>query len=47
MHKLDIGLDKILWDFGMQKDDSIPTRRPAKEKIMCHLVDFAIPADQK
>ena len=43
---------KILWGFEMQTDRQIPARRPdpvliKKKYSTCHLVDFAIPVDQR
>ena len=49
---------KLLWDFNIQTDHLIPTRRPdlmiiyqkekkKKRKRTCKIVDFAVPADQK
>ena len=43
---------KILWDFEIQTDHLIPARRPDlvlinKKKRMCHIVDFAVPADHR
>ena len=46
---------KLLWDFSIQTDHLIPARRPEnnqqkkkkrKEKRICKIVDFAVPADQ-
>ena len=41
---------KLLWDFNIQTDPLIPTRRPdliiiTKKKRICKIVDFAVPAD--
>ena len=53
MHKLKPVLEnvthKILWDFEVQTDHIIPTRRSDlvlidKKKRTSHLVDFAVPA---
>ena len=43
-------IHKILWDFKIQKDHPILSRRPDlvlinKKKITCHLVEFAVPTD--
>ena len=43
---------KLLWDFNIQTDYLIPTRRQDliiinKEKRTCKIVDFAIPADYR
>ena len=43
---------KLLWDFNIQTDPLIPARRPDliiinKEKRICKLVDFAVPADHR
>ena len=42
---------KILWQFDIQMDHSIPHRRPnlvlTNKKKTCHLVDFAIPMDHR
>ena len=40
---------KLLWDFDIQTDHLISTRRPEliiikKKKKMCKIVDFAVPA---
>ena len=34
---------KLLWDFNVQTDHLIPTRRPS----ICKIVDFAVPADHR
>ena len=41
---------KILWDFAVQTDHEIYGRRPdnivvQKDKILCHIIDFACPYD--
>ena len=45
---------KLPWDFNIQADHIIPTRRPdliiitkKKKKITCKIVDFAVPADHR
>ena len=43
---------KILWDFEIQTDCQIFTKRPDpvlinKKKRTCHLVDFDIPGDHR
>ena len=43
---------KLLWDFDVQIDHIISTRRPAliminKKKRTCKIVDFAVPADHR
>ena len=44
---------KLLWDFNIQTDPLIPTRRPdliiinKKKKRTCKIVDFAVPADHR
>ena len=43
---------KLLWDFNIQTDHLIPTRRPDliiinKKKRFCKIVDFAVPADHR
>ena len=43
---------KLLWDFNIQTDHLIPTRRPDliiinKRKRICKIVDFAVPADHR
>ena len=43
---------KLLWDFDIQTDHLISTRRPDliiinKKKRICKIVDFAVPADHK
>ena len=41
-------MPKIFWDFEIQTDPLIPTRRPDLvmiKKRSCWLVDFAVPAD--
>ena len=47
---------KLLWDFNIQTDHSIPARRPdliiinnnkKKKKKICKIVEFAIPADHR
>ena len=44
---------KLLWDFSIQTDHRIPTRRPdliiinKKKKRICKIVDFAVPADHR
>ena len=49
---------KLLWDFNIQTDHLIPARRPnliiinkkkkeKKEKRICKIVDFAVPADHR
>ena len=43
---------KLLWDFDIQTDHLIPTRRPDliiinKIKRTCKIVDFAVPADHR
>ena len=43
---------KLLWDFNMQMDQLIPTRRADliiinKRKRICKIVDFAVPADHR
>ena len=44
---------KLLWDFNIQTDHLIPTRRPdfiiinKKKKRICKIVDFAVPADHR
>ena len=52
MHKLGSVLEnempKILWDFEIQTDHSIPARKPEiglSNKRTQHLVDFAIPTN--
>ena len=56
MHKPESVLEnethKILWDFEIQTDHQIPARRPDlvminKKERICHLVDFAVPADHR
>ena len=42
----------ILWDFNIQTDHLIPSRRPGliiinKKKRICKIVDFAVPADHR
>ena len=49
---LENDLHKLLWDFNMQTDQLIPTRRPdliiiIKKKRICKIVDFAVPADPR
>ena len=46
--------NKLLWDFNIQTDPLIPTRRPdliiikkKKKKRICKIVDFAVPADHR
>ena len=51
------GTHKLLWDFNIQTDHLIPTRRPdliiinqkkkKKKKRNCKIVDFAVPADDR
>ena len=43
---------KLLWDFNIQTDHLIPSRRPDliiinKKKRICKIVDFAVPADHR
>ena len=43
---------KLLWDFNIQTDHLIPTRRPdlkiiKKKKRICKIVDFSVPADHR
>ena len=45
---------KLLWDFDIQTDYLISTRRPdliiinqKKKKKICKIVDFAVPADHR
>ena len=45
---------KLLWDFDIQTDHLISTRRPdliiinkKKKKKICKIVDFAVPADHR
>ena len=43
---------KLLWDFNIQTDHLILARRPDliilnKKKIICKIVDFAVPADRR
>ena len=43
---------KLLWDFSIQTDHLIPSRRPDliiinKRKRICKIIDFAIPADHR
>ena len=41
---------KIVWDFEIQTEHLIPIRRLDPELIkkrICHLVDFAVPADYR
>ena len=43
---------KLLWDFNIQTDYLIPTRRPDliiinEKKRTCKIVDFAVPADHR
>ena len=43
---------KLLWDFNIQTEHLIPTRRPNliiinKKKRTCKIVDFAVPADHR
>ena len=44
---------KLLWDFDIQTDQVISTRRPdliiinKKKKKICKIVDFAVPADHR
>ena len=43
---------KLLWDFNTQTHHLIPARRPDlkiidKEKRICKIVDFAVPADHR
>ena len=43
---------KLIWDFNIQTDHLIPTRRPDlilihKIKGTCKIVDFAVPADHR
>ena len=43
---------KLLWDFNIQTDHLIPSRRPDlviinKRKRICKIVDFAVPADHR
>ena len=45
-------MHKLLWDFNIQTDHLIPTRRPDliiinKKKRTCKIVDFAVPADHR
>ena len=56
MHKPESVLEnethKILWDFEIKTDHSIPAKRPDlvlinKKKRSCPLVDFAVPADHR
>ena len=49
---LENDLHKLLWDFSIQTDHLIPVRRPEliiinKKKIICKIVDFAVPADHR
>ena len=48
---LDNETHRILWDFKIQTDHLIPARRPDLELIfkkkICHLIDFAVPADHR
>ena len=46
------GTHKLLWDFNIQTDHLIPTRRPDliiinKKKRFCKIVNFAVPADHR
>ena len=57
MHKpapvLENDSHKLLWDFNIQTDHSIPARRPDliiinnKKKRICKIVDFAVSADHR
>ena len=43
---------KLLWDFDIHTDHLISARRPEliiinKKKILCKIVDFAVPADHR
>ena len=44
---------KLLWDFNIQTDHQIPSRRPdliiinKRKKRTCKIVDFAVPADSR
>ena len=43
---------KLLWDFNIQTDHLIPTRRPDliiinKRKRICKIVDFVVPAGHR
>ena len=43
---------KLLWDFNIQTDHLIPTRRPDliiinKKERTCKIVEFAVPADHR
>ena len=42
---------KLLWDFNIQTDHLIPTRRPGliiiNRKRICKIVDFAVPVDHR
>ncbi len=44
-------MHKLLWDFNIQTDHQIPTRRPdliiINKKRICKIVDFAVPADHR
>ena len=55
---LENGTHKLLWDFNIQTDHLIPTRRPdliiinnnkkkKKKERICKIVDFTVPADHR
>ena len=54
---LEIDTHKLLWDFNIQTDHLIPTRRPdliiinkkkkKKKKRICKIVDFAVPVNHR
>ena len=49
---LENDMHKLLWDFNIQTDHLIPARRQDliiinKEKKICIIVDFAVPADHR
>ena len=44
-------MHKILWDFDIQMNHQIPTRKPnrglTRKKRTCHLMDFDVPEDHR
>ena len=51
-HVLENNTHKLLWDFDIQTDHLISSRRPDleiihKKKITCKIVDFAVPAERR
>ena len=56
MHKIESALEnemhKVLWNFDIQKDHLIPTKRPDlvmvnKKKRTCLIMDFVVPRSHR